>query len=348
VLLKNQAVAGKPLLPIDPQSVKKIVLAGPYADVAQFGGYSKAGTVSPSISPLAGLSARAGRSGISVSKLQWSSAATDIPADDQAAIRSADLVVAVIGLDPGMENEGHDRSTISLPTDQEHYVESILALNPRAVVVLEGGSAIAAPAIYRSAPATIDAWYPGEEGGAAIADVLFGDYDPSGRLPLTFYASDSQLRPMTEYDLTKGRTYMYLAQAPAYAFGYGLSYTSFKYSRLKLSKKAVGNADQFAVSVDVMNTGDYDGDEVVQGYVHAETAPVVMPTKQLWAFQRVSIPKGKTVRVTLTMATKNFGYWDTDRHAFRVDPGKYDIMVGPSSDSIRQTGVLVVHSSGSK
>ena len=150
--------------------------------------------------------------------------------------------------------------------------------------------------------------------------MLFGDYNPAGRLPLTFYASDAQLRPITEYDLTKGRTYMYLREKPLYPFGYGLSYTSFKYGSLKLSKAVATTHEQITASVDVANTGNRDGEEVVQCYVHARKASVPMPIKQLWAFQRVSIPKGHTRTVALHIDTKNFGHWDKARQALSWNP----------------------------
>jgi len=189
----------------------------------------------------------------------------------------------------------------------------------------------------------VEAWYPGQEGGHALADALFGDVNPSGRLPLTFYAGDSQLRPLDEYDITKGRTYMYFQGKPLYAFGHGLSYTSFRYGNLKLSSNSASADDHITATLDVTNTGSRDGDEIVQGYVHAQRASVPMPTKQLWAFQRVSIPAGQTKSVSLSLDTKNFGHWDKDRQRFIVEPGLFDIMVSASSDDIRATQVLEIN-----
>ena len=269
----------------------------------------------------------------------WS---TPIPGDYYASLAGADLVVAVIGLNTGMESEGRDRSTIALPPDQETFIQATVAQNPHTVVVMEGGSAIAFPWVAQNVPSIVYAGYPGEKGGDAIADVLFGDYNPAGRLPLTFYASDTQLRPIIEYDLTKGRTYMYLRQKPLYPFGYGLSYTSFKYGNLKLSKAVATAHDQITASVDVANTGNRDGEEVVQCYVHARKSSVPMPIKQLWAFQRVSIPKGRARTVALHIDTKNLGHWDKARQRFVVEPGKFDILVGGSSDNIRQSRTLTI------
>jgi beta-glucosidase len=202
---------------------------------------------------------------------------------------------------------------------------------------MEGGSSLAIPWLDANVPAIVQAWYPGEEGGDAIADVLFGDYNPAGRLPLTFYASDDQLRPITEYDVTKGRAYLYLQDKPLYPFGYGLSFTSFAYSNLSLSAPTANVGDRETATVTVANTGDRDGDEVAQLYVHAENASVAMPIKQLWAFQRVSLRKGESKTVTLSFDTKSLGHWDKGRQAFVVEPGKFDVMVGASSADIRAT-----------
>ncbi len=266
----------------------------------------------------------------------WS---TPIAPDYYAPLKNADLVVAVIGLNTGLESEGQDRETLALPQDQEAFIQAVAVQNPRTVVVLEGGSAIAMP-WAETIPSILLAWYPGEEGGDAIADALFGDYNPAGRLPLTFYASDSQLRPMDEYDLTKGRTYLYFGGKPLYPFGHGLSYTTFQYGKMTLSKARATTDDHVAVSVAVTNTGTRDGEEVVQCYVHARKASVPMPIKQLWAFQRIFIPKGRTKMAVLKLDTKNFGHWDKRLQRFLVEPGSFDVLVGSSSADIRQTGLL--------
>ena len=152
------------------------------------------------------------------------------PADQNnlEAVKDADLVIAVMGITPNDESENRDRATLHLPVEQEEFIKKVAAENPRTVLVLESGSPLAVPWAAAHVPAIVQAWYPGQEGGNAIADILFGDANPSGRLPLTFYADDSQVRPMDEYDLTRGRTYMYLQDKPLYPFGYGLSYTTFK------------------------------------------------------------------------------------------------------------------------
>jgi beta-glucosidase len=274
-------------------------------------------------------------------QLHWEFAAP--PSDEQfAPVKSADLVIAVMGMSVVQEAEGNDRRTLALSPEQQAYLKKVFALNSKTIIVLEGGSSIALDWVNQKAPAIIDAWYPGEGGGDAIAEVLFGDVNPSGRLPLTFYASDAQLRPMNEYDITKGRTYLYLPDKPLYPFGHGLSYTSFQYGNLTLSTAKATVAQPIRATVTVTNTGPRDGSEVVQCYVHAENASVPMPGKQLWAFQKVFLSKGESKTVSLDLDPKNFGHWDKAAQAFVVEPGKFDVMVGASSADIRQTATVEV------
>ncbi len=257
-------------------------------------------------------------------------------------VKDADLVIAVMGITPNEESENRDRATLRLPIEQEEFIKKVVAENPRTVVVLESGSPLAVPWAANHVPAIVQAWYPGQEGGNAIADILFGDANPSGRLPLTFYADDYQLRPMDEYDLTKGRTYMYLQDKPLYPFGHGLSYTTFKYANLKLVLDLNSAHGQITASVEVTNTGTRDGNEVVQCYVHVQHASVPMPIKQLWAFKRVSLRASQTRTVSLPLDPKNFGHWDKASQQFIVEPGQFDILVGASSDDIRATQVLKI------
>ena len=255
-------------------------------------------------------------------------------------LQDADLVIAVMGIDTTWETEGKDRTTLRLPPEQEEFLRQAATNNPRIVAVTESGSPLALPWAVANLPAIVQAWYPGQEGGNAIADILFGDTNPSGRLPLTFYADDSQLRPMEEYDLTKGRTYMYLPDKPEYAFGHGLSYTSFKYGNLRLSKSSATIREKITATVDITNTGNRDGAEVVQGYVTARRSSVPMPKRQLWAFERVNIPRGETRTITLVFDTAKFSHWDEARQSFIVEPGEFDIQVGSSSGEIRTVALL--------
>ena len=201
--------------------------------------------------------------------------------DAVEAARKADLVVVAMGLSPRIEGEemkvaadgfaGGDRTKIDLPAPQERLLERIFAAGKPVVLVLMGGSAIAANWADEYLAAIVDAWYPGEEGGTAIAELLAGDYSPSGRLPVTFYKSLAQLPPFDDYSMAK-RTYRYFQGEPLYPFGYGLSYTTFTYKNPRVSATNVGANPTLSVSVDVSNTGAMAGDEVVQLLSHAQGA----------------------------------------------------------------------------
>lgn len=267
-----------------------------------------------------------------------------MPAGDEAerAAREAEVVIAVMGLGTHVEDEGKDRETIDFPADQEEFVRRMLAANPRTIVVLESGSPLASGWLKDHAPALLQAWYPGEQGGHAIADVLFGDVSPAGRLPLTFYTGVSQLRPFGEYDLTKGRTYMYLRGEPLFPFGHGLSYAQFIYSAVDVKPRQVTEADTLAVSLSLRNTGRRASDEVVQVYVRALTSAEPRPLRQLKAFQRVHLKAGRSRRLTLRIPVRDLAFWDAQRGAFVVEPGGYEVMVGASSADIRASAPIDV------
>jgi beta-glucosidase len=206
------------------------------------------------------------------------------------------------------------------------------------------------PWIKDHAPALLEAWWNGVEGGHAIADVLFGDCNPAGRLPHTVYASESQVPPQDEYDVTKGFTYMYLQGKPLFAFGHGLSYTTFQYGKLGLSDKEIvgwglphrnlfgGLKPTLHASVEVTNTGKCEGDEVVQLYVHEVKPAVKRPARELRGFERISLKPGETKKVTFTVPADKLAYYDETKHSFVVKPGAFDVMVGSASDDIRAKG----------
>jgi beta-glucosidase len=198
------------------------------------------------------------------------------------------------------------------------------------------------PALKEKIPALLQAWWPGEEGGHAIADVLFGDVNPAGRLPHTVYASEAQVPPVDEYDITKGFTYMYVNGEPLFPFGHGLSYTTFKYGELKLSADTMKADGKITVSADITNTGGRAGDEVVQFYVHQEKGAVKLPAKMLRGFQRISLKPGETKTVTFPLPAEKLAYWDEKSHGFVVEPGIFDVLVGASSADIRQSGRVEV------
>ncbi|MEN6385855.1 MAG: glycoside hydrolase family 3 C-terminal domain-containing protein [Phycisphaerales bacterium] len=253
---------------------------------------------------------------------------------------ASDVVVLAIGLDDTLESEEHDRSNLELPLIQNELINAVYKANPNIAVVLYNGSALAINWLNENAPAIVDAWFPGEEGGSAVADVLFGDYNPSARLPLTFYASTSQLLPMDDYDIRKGRTYMYLKDQPLFAFGYGLSYTTFSYSNLKIKSPKIKAGGNVKISADIKNTGKLFGQEVVQLYIHDVEASAPRPIKQLCGFKKIDLKPGEKKTVEFHLTSEALAFYDVNNKKFIVEPGKFDIMVGSSSDNILLRGSL--------
>lgn len=274
-----------------------------------------------------------------IARLQWkvpsAPAATRMEMFGEAGdvARKSDVVVAVMGINKSIEREGQDRYDIQLPEDQREFLQELYKVNPNIVLVLVAGSNLALNWEDANLPAIIDAWYGGESGGKAVAEVLFGDYNPGGRLPLTFYRGLEDLPAFDDYDITKGRTYKYFTGDVVYPFGYGLSYSKFKYFDLKV--KDAG--DNVLVSFDVKNTGRYDGDEVAQVYMcMPEYGSPVVPIKELKGFKRVSVPRGKTEHVEVAVPKSSLRYWDDKAESFVTTPsGDYNIMVGSSSADIR-------------
>ncbi len=270
-------------------------------------------------------------------KLNWAPPSGDksLREDALKKSREADAVVMVLGITPSVEGEemdvkvegfrGGDRTEITLPKPQEDFLKEVQALGKPVVLVVLGGSALAVNWANENVPAILDAWYPGEEGGTAIADVLFGDYNPAGRLPVTFYKSVSQLPAFTDYSM-QGRTYRYFKDTPLYPFGFGLSYSSFNYSGLKLSKQIRSNESQ-NISVDVTNTSSRAGDEVVQLYVTDVAATYPVPIRSLAGIKRVSLKPGEKQTVTFTISSDQMSVTDDTGKRF-VEPGEFLISVG--------------------
>jgi beta-glucosidase len=240
-----------------------------------------------------------------------------------------------VGSDSSIEGENHDRRTLGLAGNQEALVEAVVAANPRTIVVEINAGPLTVPWVKDHVPAMLEAWWSGEEGGHAIADVLFGDVNPAGRLPVTVYASAAQVPPQNEFDISKGFTYMYVNGEPLFPFGHGLSYTTFKYSGLKLSAAKIKADGEVNVSIDIKNTGKRAGDEVVQLYTHQEKSSVKVPVKELRGFQRISLQPGEKKTVTFPLAAEKLAFWDEKTHGFLVEPGAFDVMVGASSADIR-------------
>lgn len=275
-------------------------------------------------------------------KLYWRTpdfekkALLDLYGDAKKAIQECDMTIAVMGINKSIEREGRDRDHIELPKDQELFIEEAYKLNPKMAVVLVAGSSLAVNWMDEHVPAILNAWYPGEQGGTAVAEALFGDYNPAGRLPLTYYRSLDDLPPFDDYAVQKNRTYMYFTGKPLYAFGYGLSYTKFDYRKLSVDQ----DAENVRLSFTIKNSGKYNGDEVAQVYVQFPEIGVKVPIKQLKGFERVHIAKGKTLPVTITVPKKELRIWNERKGEFFTPSGNYVFMVGASSDDIRLQQVV--------
>lgn len=255
------------------------------------------------------------------------------------ASENCDVTVAVIGLTPLLEGEegdaflsasGGDKNTLSLPRSQILFMQKLRAAHKKPIIaVITSGSAVDVSAIAPYADAVILAWYPGEQGGNALADIIFGKYSPAGRLPVTFYHSLNDLPDYQDYSM-KNRTYRYFKGNAAYPFGYGLSYTKFDYAWESAPVKQYRNRDTIRVTVAVKNTGAYDGDEVVQAYI---TYPNMerMPVKELKAFKRVSVKQGGQEVVQLEIPVAELQKWDLTQHAWKIYKGTYQINIGKSS-----------------
>jgi beta-glucosidase len=246
--------------------------------------------------------------------------------------------VLVMGLSPRLEGEemtvpvpgfaGGDRVQIGIPRVQEELMQKVAALGKPVVLVLLNGSAVAATWARDHIPAIVEAWYPGQAGGDAIADVLFGDYNPAGRLPVTFYRSVEQLPPFTDYSM-KGRTYRYFTGEPLYAFGYGLSYTTFAYGALTLPREALAG-DTVRASVEVRNSGTLAGEEVVQLYLSSAAGPI----RSLEGFQRIALRPGEKKTVQFTLSPRQLSTVKPDGRRV-VEPGDFTVAVGGQQPASR-------------
>ena len=351
VLLENK----HDLLPLDKTRLKTIAVIGPSADIFIPGGYS--GKPNNPIKPLQGIQDRAtpGTQILHVVGAQivppraprggGPAPAFDFAGELQKAVdaaKKADVVLLYVGTTTDVENEGRDRTSLALPGDQEQLAEAVIAANPRTVVVLMSAGPLTVPWLKEHASAMIQAWWLGDCGGDAIADVLFGSVNPAGRLPYTVYASEAQVPPQDQYDITKGFTYMYVKGEPLYPFGYGLSYTQFAYSNFHVGSQKVPANGNITATVNIENTGKLPGDEVVQLYTHDVKSRVVQPAKVLHAFQRLTLQPGEKKTVTLNVPAAKLAWYDVTKHAFYVEPGKYQVMAGASSSDIRaQTTIQV-------
>ena len=344
VLLKNAHGA----LPLR-KDLSSIAVIGPNADdaIVLLGNYN--GTPSRSVTVLEGI-----RQKVSAKTRVTYARGCDIVDDSRegfaeavAAARGADVAIVVLGLSQRVEGEegqregvqgkgvsSGDRTEIDLPGVQEELLRAVHATGTPVVLVLLNGSAVAVNWADAHVPAIVEAWYPGEEGGTAVADVLFGDYNPAGRLPVTFYKSVDQLPPFRDYAMA-GHTYRYSTAEPLYAFGYGLSYTTFRYNDLQITPAVMPPDGRVQVSVRVTNTGARAGDEVVQLYVRDVVASAPVPIRQLQGFQRVHLAPGESQTVTFGLTPRQLSLID-ERGQRVVEPGEFEIAVGGSQPDDRK------------
>jgi beta-glucosidase len=358
VLLKNEGN----ILPLDRSQVDSIALIGPSADVAQLDGIGSS-VVEPcyAYTPRQGIENRAPGVTINYAKgCEINSADTSgFPAAVQAA-RNTDVVIFVGGLDGTQEGEERDRASgsVQLPGQQQALINELAAVNPNLIVVMESGGIVALEQCIDNIKGLIYAFYPGQEGGNAIADVLFGSMNPGSKLPVTMPRTDAQLPAWDDLDfgndLVDGfgyRRFDSLGLTPRYAFGFGLSYTTFEYGDLVVTPTTAKGEPEILVSVTVTNTGEITGDEVVQVYLSAEYADqetrelVPMPMKQLRGFQRITLAPGQTESVTLGLGPEELSFWSISDDSFRVEAGAYTVRVGGSSDDLPLSGAIELTSS---
>ncbi len=346
VLLKNSGNT----LPLK-KDLKSIAVIGPNADALDvlLGNYN--GTPSHPVTVLQGI-----RNHVSPDTkvlyargcelVEGVSPKTDSTGDALALAQQADVIIAVMGISPALEGEemsvnlkgfsGGDRTDIALPALQQSLLRALAGLGKPLVLVVMNGSAVAVPRDDQTVRAILEAWYPGQQGGNAVADVLFGDYNPAGRLPVTFYKSVSDLPSFDNYAM-EGRTYRYFHGEPLYPFGFGMSYTRFEYTKVAVSKPVVRQSESIRVRATVKNAGGMAGDEVVQVYVRLLESPVSQPVRSLKGFQRAHFRKGETRTIEISLPVASLRRYDENADRYVVDPGTYELQVGASSSDIRKT-----------
>ena len=344
VLLKNQ----NNLLPLDKAKLKSIAVVGQRSNDVAWDWYS--GAFPYTVTPLDGIKNKAG-SGVKVNFA--------LTNDNNAAVEAAkasDVAIVVIGNHPTCDagwakceplsdgKESIDRRSIDLQPAQEQLIKDVFQANPRTIVVLKASFPFAINWAQENAPAIVHMAHNSQEEGNALADVLFGDYNPSGRLVQTWVKSEKDLPEMMDYNIRHGRTYMYFKGEPLYPFGYGLSYTTFAYSNLRTSTARLAKDGQVTISVNVRNTGKRDGQEVVQLYVKHLGSKVERPIKELKGFQRIALKAGETKTVRIALPAKDLAYWDATKKQWVVEDEKVNLMLGGSSADVKVQQTIVVGS----
>jgi beta-glucosidase len=335
VLLRNS----DNLLPLDKSKLRSIAVIGPYGDNVLLDWY--AGMPPYTVTPLEGIRNEVGPE----VRVRYAPDDNNRYAANLAA--ESDVAIVFVGNHPTcnaqfgrcvLPSEGKeavDRKSIDLDPAQLNLIRRVKAANAKTIVVLISSFPYAIGWVQENIPAILHMAHSSQEEGNALADVLFGDYNPAGRLAATWVNSLDDLPPMMDYDIRKGRTYMYFKGQPLYPFGFGLSYTTFEYSNLRTSADSVNAEGEVVVSVDVRNTGTRAGDEVVQMYVKHLDSVVDRPIKELRGFQRIPLRANETRTVCLTLKGTDLTYWDAGKQSFVVEPGRLSIMLGASSADVR-------------
>ncbi|MFZ0038927.1 MAG: glycoside hydrolase family 3 N-terminal domain-containing protein [Candidatus Acidiferrales bacterium] len=354
VLLKNE----NNLLPLDLTKLKTIAVIGPDAADVHLGGYSRDPGPGNSVSILEGVRDRVGPNAkvlyaegceiTATPKHDWSEwYARDVkladPAKQTDSIRAAaeiakksDVAIVVVGDNEGTtreawaENHQGDRDSLDMLGAQTELVKSIVETGTPTVVLLINGRPLSINYAAAHVPAVLEGWYLGEQGGTAAANVLFGDVNPGGKLPVTFPRSIGQLPDYYDHKPSRNRSYEFVDNTPLFPFGYGLSYTTFKFDNLRVDPSTIGQGGTATVSVDVTNAGNREGDAVAEMYIHQRVASVTRPVMALRGFQRVSLKPGEKTTVTFTLTPRALSMFDADMHRV-IERGIFDIMVGPSS-----------------
>ncbi|WP_338841786.1 glycoside hydrolase family 3 C-terminal domain-containing protein [Flavobacterium ginsenosidimutans] len=332
VLLKNE----KGFLPLQKEKIKTVAVIGPRADEVLLDWYS--GTPPYVITPLEGIKKKLGNN------VEVLVAKNNIDGKAATIAKKADFVIVIVGNHPvcnaGWANcpvpsegkEAVDRQSLTL--EQEDLIKVVYQANPKTVVALISSFPYAINWTQENVPAIVHMAQNSQETGTALADVLFGDYNPAGRLTQTWVRDITDLPELLDYNIRNGRTYMYFKKKPLYAFGHGLSYTTFKYNSIETSSETISKNEELKVTVSITNTGNKDGDEVVQLYVKQLESKVERPEKELKAFKRVFFKAGETKNVDLIVKAKDLEYWNTAKQVFELEKNTIEIQIGNSSDNI--------------
>ncbi|MGC9261502.1 MAG: glycoside hydrolase family 3 C-terminal domain-containing protein, partial [Phycisphaerae bacterium] len=351
VLLKND----NNFLPLQKSQLKTVAVIGPMAGQCNLGGYS--GSPFVKISPYDGIAEALGAKSPEAAphKLRPKSGQPVVvfkpgcselgPKDETMfaeavdAARNADVVIMVCGVGENVDSEGHDRTDIKLTGMQHELIQACYKANPKTVLVISSNNTVAVNWEQQHLPAIVSAIFAGQAQGTAIADVLFGNYNPGGKTCCTWYKSVDQLPPFHNYDIRKGRTYMYFEGQPLYPFGYGLSYTTFRIGDLQLDSRELSETKAVKISCTVKNTGALAGAEVVQLYIAAPKSPVKRPIKELVGFQRVELQPGESRKITFTLpyTAQALWYWHESQRKFILQPGRLKLTIGNSSTDMALT-----------